>query len=261
MANLPRTELQRASAHVPGEIKHPRPVQACTQCRNRKLKCVMEMSDGSCGPPCKRCRRESKQCTLPPTKRRRYVLEDMSSMPASRTHRPETTSSSHPRQSPNESTISVEKVYPSIEERAEPAAKRKALSQDQPHSRPSKAQKDENTDDAYVMSTAAPWILDFLPVTFCATIADLGQAFDYHSPAAMSESTSPPSTVNGDEGNQKAGSYWSPEPESNSSSHNLSPANLQNPLAYGHGQDASNTVSSYSNDLGLDDIFNYIRFG
>jgi hypothetical protein len=221
----------------------------------------MEMSDGSCGPPCKRCRRESKQCTLPPTKRRRYVLDDMSSMPTARTLPSETSSRNYTRQNPNESTITTERLYPSIEERVEPVAKRKALSQEQPPSRPSKSQKDDNADEAYVMSTAAPWVLDFLPVTFCATIADLSQAFDYHSPAAMSESTSPPSTTNGDEGNQGSGNYWSPEPEGHPSTYTTSPPDMQNALARGRDQFTSFCASSYSNDLGFDDIFNYVRFG
>lgn len=251
------------------ESKQTRVVQACMQCRSRKLKCIMDPVDGSYAPPCKRCRRESKLCTVPEPKRKRYNLESASTWtPAKRQQAKQCIETASRPVSPSP----VQNL--SFQSRAAfddmPAAQQTA-------ERPSKRQRtviepricdSEDTEDAFIVSTAAPWALDFLPVTFCGTIADLSQAYGYQGPKTPSQTTSPPSTADGDEGK---------EPEQDASPaddclvlpQTVSLADMQKAGPTSATEVRSTMTnrrttvqdSNFEQDLGLDDIFDYIRFG
>lgn len=53
-------------------VKHKRGYQACEQCRQRKTGCQLgDDVDNPGPPPCNRCRREGKDCTFAPTRKKR----------------------------------------------------------------------------------------------------------------------------------------------------------------------------------------------
>lgn len=60
----PGQEIQVANPHT-------RTYQACDECRRRKIKCDMGPVDNPHGPPCARCRRENRECTFAPTRRKK----------------------------------------------------------------------------------------------------------------------------------------------------------------------------------------------
>lgn len=155
---------------------------ACVQCRERKLKCDRSV-DGDGSQPCKRCRRESKQCTLPALKRKRYDPEATLPPNAKRPAVPPRDqkaaaavrpSSSHSQQSTQPLDANVE-VQSDDGEQSSSRAFQTTLPVIQSDGGP-----EEEGD--YMVSTAAHWALDFLPVTLAGTIADLSQAVRYQSP-------------------------------------------------------------------------------
>jgi hypothetical protein len=60
----PGQEIQVANPHT-------RTYQACDECRRRKIKCDMGPVDNPHAPPCARCRRENRDCTFAPTRRKK----------------------------------------------------------------------------------------------------------------------------------------------------------------------------------------------
>jgi hypothetical protein len=258
------------------ESKQPRPFQACTQCRSRKLKCIMDPVDGQCAPPCKRCRRESKQCTVPEPKRKRYNLESSASWTPAK------------RQQAKQSIEAASRPSSPVRRPSDPLAPARPVSDKTTSSllapRPTKRQRTmaepaiaepDAGEDCWIMSTAAPWALDFMPVTFCGTIADLSQAYGYQGPSSPSQATSPPSTADGDERQEieRAASPTSetaafPQTVAMSELHSLETATTGGQMAVKCSESPGITdqseapaASNYGHDLGLDDIFNYIRFG
>lgn len=237
----------------------------------------MDPLEGTQAPPCKRCRRESKQCTIPEPKRKRYNLESAATWtPAD-------------RQQAKLSIEAASRPASPVQNSAVPLAPSRLLSHNSvqtgsvPAPRPNKRQRtmpeptiaeSEDSGDYFVMSTAAPWALDFMPVTFCGTIADLSQAYGYQGPNTPSQATSPPSTADGDE-RLEPETAASPADESVPLPQTVTLADLHT-LEHAATKDAdavdsrrwkSPTVrredsagSNYGQDLGLDDIFNYIRF-
>ncbi|KAI9713064.1 MAG: hypothetical protein M1820_001049 [Bogoriella megaspora] len=72
MDNSP--ELQAPSASTPEgptQTGHTRTYQACIPCRRRKVRCDLGPPDKPHDPPCKRCRRESKDCYFSATRRKK----------------------------------------------------------------------------------------------------------------------------------------------------------------------------------------------
>lgn len=202
----------------------------------------MEPVDGVDGPPCKRCRRESKPCTLPPAKRKRNTVDDTTVLvktTAKRQHLPCPTETSdeapvvqppRPRGLPPSRSV----TYPKTS-----GPKFFKISSTAPSIRD--LEGDDN--DAYIMSTAAPWAIDFLPVTFCGTIADLSNA------AVESETTSTPSFSDAEESGLESDS----DPPNTVDT--ISPAEIQ------LKPQAVPSPTTYANDMGLDDVFDYVVFG
>jgi hypothetical protein len=65
----PGQEIQVANPHT-------RTYQACDECRRRKIKCDMGPVDNPHGPPCARCRRENRECTFAPTRRKKRKAKE-----------------------------------------------------------------------------------------------------------------------------------------------------------------------------------------
>lgn len=269
--------MQTVPASSMEDPKQPRSFQACTQCRNRKLKCIMEPADGVCAPPCKRCRRESKQCEVPESKRKRYPLESASKWtPAKREQVKQSLEAASrpvspaPELPPTSTQGQAVREVSSYSQQVGPRPGKRQRTSYEPAIRDS-----DDLEDSYVISTAAPWALDFLPVTFCATIADLSQAYEYQSSVVSTDATSPPSTVDGDE-RQERERTASPEKEEGARPQTVSMADMHNdtPAQVDDARTASlqrkqrlpddshgSTGVSFEQDLGLDGLFDYIRFG
>ena len=121
------------------------------------------------------------------------------------------------------------------------------------------------------MSTAAPWALDFLPVTFGGTIADLSRAVQYHSPPPRNESDDTASLLSGTDEAGKSGAT-SQESASRQSDKGLEPLpdfDTGGEIGLYDGlfgaerlvKSPAETPSAFTRDLGLDDIFNFVKFG
>lgn len=260
--------------------KQTRTFSACTQCRSRKLKCVMDQTDGACAPPCKRCRRESKQCTVPPPKRKRHVLESASTWtPAKRQQVKQSIEAasrpSSPARDPVPAVATARRPSPDLSApflaSAQESNKRQRT-QEEPRIRDA-----DTHDDAFMSSMGAPWAMDFLPVTFCGMIAGLSglsQAYGDQTSSVPSEITSSPSTADGDD-REEPEQAASPHEEQGPEPQTVSMADMHMPaptrpdhaststLIQGHNASAKrkdNTDVSYQQDLGLDDIFDYFRF-
>ena len=237
----------------------------------------MDPVEGTQAPPCKRCRRESKQCTIPEPKRKRYNLESAASWtPANREQAKQSIEAASRPTSPVLSS-----AVPLATDRL--TAENPVSTSTIPAPRPIKRQRTrmeptiaepEDSDHYFVMSSAAPWALDFMPVTFCGTIADLSQAYGYQGPTTPSQATSPPSTADGDERLEPEYAA-SPADESKPLPRTVTLADLHT-LEHtpAIAPDAAESLSwrdsingreksigaNYGQDLGLDDIFNYVRF-
>lgn len=236
----------------------------------------MDQSDGACTPPCKRCRRESKQCTVPPLKRKRYALESASTWtPAKRQQAKQSIEAVSRPSSPTRDTLpgtglgkrdSADKSAPTLAS-TQRSNKRQRTAEPQ-------IRDIDTSDDAFITSAAAPWALDFLPVTFCGMIADLSQAYGDQTSSASSEMTSPPSTADGDE-RVEPERATSPEGQEEPAPQTVAMADMHVPALTKadhvstrpivQGQNATDkrqeaTDVSYGKDLGLDDIFDYFRF-
>lgn len=154
---------------------------ACVQCRERKLKCDRSV-DGDGSQPCKRCRRESKQCTLPALKRKRHEPEAALPPNAKRPAVP------HGNQ---KAAAAVRPSSSHVQQPAQPLDANVEVPSDDGDESSSRGfqttlpviQSDGGPEEEgdYMVSTAAHWALDFLPVTLAGTIADLSQAVRYQS--------------------------------------------------------------------------------
>lgn len=235
------------------ESRPARFFQACTQCRDRKLKCIFESTDSTDPRPCKRCRRESKDCTLPPLKRKRYNAEQHDTPVPKRQDLSTGTNNTISNSLPEQPQIRTSQVVDATTSQPHEASA-KVSNTVEPAIRNIEATDD---DDAYIISTAAPWALNFLPVTFCATITDLGKAYDLQSTTESSDAASLRSTVDGEESSSLQGIADDRRPADETSTSN----ELRHKEAVVAVASPGRTTQAFGSDMGLDDIFHFVKFG
>ncbi|KPI38589.1 uncharacterized protein AB675_4250 [Cyphellophora attinorum] len=157
---------------------------ACLQCRERKLKCAR---DGDYDQPCRRCRRESKRCRLPPVKRKRYDLDypvspnndHQGPTSMSRETSASVSAGRYPQNLSTNNGIGHEYAFPH-QQFNYPALP----------SNPSVSYNDDMLAESgdYMFSLEAAHFWDLMPVTYSETMADLSQAYQnqYFAPAKVS---------------------------------------------------------------------------